>query len=395
MKIVFDREALIEAMTPAMSAVSEKNTITQLEGILFTTEGSGRCILSSYDLEKGYRCAVEARVLEQGSFIINAAKLFRMVKMMPESDVKIEVNDRFQTKISSGNSIFSLSAMPGADFPKLPDLEGENGVELPQRLLKKMLGQVQHAIALTDQRPIFSGAYFCFENDTLRIVACDGNRLALREKKCALKFDESIEELSFIVPGKTLSELTKMLSTDEEEMVKLQFGRKHVIFKMGENVFFSRLIEGKYIDYQRVIPKNNNIKAEFDREELIDCLERVSLVTEDKSIGQIRGYVKCMFEGETLKVSSASSVSSVFDELPIKKDGEDITIGFNCRFLLDALRVIEDERVRFSLATPLMSILIEKAESEENGEEEQGKDGEKKEDDGRYLYVVSPVKMKE
>ncbi len=392
MKIIFDKELLIDALTPAMGAVSEKNTIASIEGILFTTEGEDKCILSSYDLEKGYRTVISAKVLEQGSFIVNAAKLFRMIRMMPEREVTLEVNDKFRTNISSGNSLFSLSALPGGDFPKLPDLEGDWGVTISQALLKKMIGQVQHAIALGDQRPVLSGSYFKLTGEGLRMVSCDGNRLALREKDCKLSLGEKEEGTSFIVPGKTLSELSKMLSNEKEKEVTLCFGRKHVIFRMGNSIFFSRLIDGEYIDYQRVIPKNNNIHVELNREDLIECLERVALVTDDKSVGQIRGYVKCVFEGETLKVSSSSSVSSVSDELEIEKEGDDITIGFNCRFLLDALRSISEERVRFSLATPLMSMVIEKAlnASEESEEKEEDQD-----ENGRFLYMVCPVKMKE
>ena len=170
MKITFEKDLLVEAMTPAMSAVSDRNTITAIEGILFTTDSEDRVILSSYDLEKGYRTAVKARVERPGSFIINAAKLFRMVRMMPESLVTIEVNEKFQAKISSGNSVFALSALPGGDFPSLPDLNGERGVSIEQSLLKKMIGQVQHAIAVADPRPVFCGAYFRLTPNKVRIV---------------------------------------------------------------------------------------------------------------------------------------------------------------------------------------------------------------------------------
>lgn len=391
MKITFEKDVLIEAMTPAMSAVSDRNTITAIEGILFTTDSEERVILSSYDLEKGYRTAVKAQVERQGSFIINAAKLFRMVRMMPEHLVTIEINEKFQAKISSGNSVFALSALPGGDFPSLPDLNGDKGISIEQSLLKKMIGQVQHAIAVADPRPVFCGAYFRMTSQKVRIVSCDRNRLALREKDCALTMGQGADNgVSFIVPGKTLLELSKMLSNDEEEKMVIAFGRKHVIFHMGDSLFFSRLIDGEYIDYNSVIPKSNEIKVELDRRELVEALERVSLVTDDKSVGQIRGYVKCVFEDSLLKVSSSSSVSSVSDEVEIEKKGNDITIAFNCKYLLDALRAISDDRVKLSLATPLMSVLIEPAEKKEEQEEQ-----EEKKDEGRFLYMVCPVKMKE
>lgn len=387
MKIIFDKDLLIDAMTPALGAVSDKNTISAIEGILFTTEGQDKCILSAYDLEKGYRTEIDARVEEPGSFIINAVKLYRMIKMMPERSVTIEVNERFHTKVTSGAARYALSALPGSDFPNLPDLNGQGQVTLKQSTLKKMLTQTQHAIAFGNQRPTLTGAYFKVLNGVFTLVTCDGNRLALRDR--ASGFESDGGEYSFIVPGKTLGELVKMLDTDSEEQVVLTFGRKHVIFNLGSRIFFSRLIDGDYIDYRRVIPKNNRIKVVLDRQDLIACLERVSLVTDDKSVGQLMGFVKCVFEGNSLKVSSNSSVSSVNDEMEIEKDGEDITIGLNCRYFLDALRAISDEKIEMSLGTPLTSIVIE---ADPNKAKEEN---EEKEDEGSFLYMVCPVKMKD
>lgn len=392
MKIIFDKNELIDAMTPALGAVSDKNTISAIEGILFTTAGDDACILSAYDLEKGYRTRVKARVEEEGSFIINAVKLYRMVRMMPGPDVTIEVGQRFMTRVQSGVAQYSLSAMPGADFPSLPDLEGAGQVVMRQATLKKMLAQTVHAIAAgtaISQRPILSGAYFKLSDGVFTMVTCDGNRMALRERESGFTSDG--QEYSFIVPGKTLGELQRILASDGEDEVSLTFGRKHVIFHLGESIFFSRLIDGDYIDYRRVTPKNNRIKVILDRQDLIASLERVSLVTDDKSVGQLNGFVKCTFEGDTLKVSSTSSVSSINDEMEIEKTGDDIVIGLNCRYFLDALRSISDEKICIMLGTPLTSIVIEKDDTPTEESDENGK----KEDEGTYLYMVCPVKMKD
>lgn len=391
MKIRFDKEALIAAVTPAMSAVSDKNTIAAIEGILFRTDGAESCELSSYDLEKGFRTTVYCQVGRQGSFIINAAKLFRIIRMMPESTILIEVDEeKNMAKITSGKSEFCLPALPGSDFPNLPELSGEKGFSLPQKVLRKTILQIQHAIGIGEQRPVLSGAYFRISGSSLKVVACDGNRLAYRERQCSIT-TKGIDgtQISFIVPGKTLNELLKMIG-DNDETVTLEFGRKHVIFFFGKQIFFSRLIDGEYIDYERVIPKNNTIRAEVDREELVECLERASLVTDDKSMGQVRSYVKCSFVGESLQVSSASSASSVYDETAIVKDGADIVIGFNCRYLLDALRAIDDERILLTLSTPLMSMTLEQLPGADVPD-----DAPEGEDPGKYLYMVCPVKMKE
>ena len=164
---------------------------------------------------------------------------------------------------------------------------------------------------------------------------------------------------------------------------------------MENSIFFSRLIDGEFIDYNRVIPKNNNITVVLYRQELISLMERVSLVTDDKSVGQLRGFVKCVFEGDTLKVSSTSTVTSVNDEMEIEKNGGDLTIGMNCRYFLDALRAISDEKIKMSLGTSLTSIVIEADPNAGKEESENEVKEDKKEDEGRYLYLVCPVKMKD
>lgn len=402
MKIRFEKDVLLSALTPAMSAVSDKNTISAIEGFLFTTEGDDRCTISSYDLEKGFRMTIDAQVNEGGSYIINAQKLYRIVRMMPDRYIDIEVGDKKSAKISSGKSEFSLMALMGGEFPALPELSGEKAFTLPQNVLRKMIAQVSHAISVGDQRPVLSGAYFRISSNKMTVVACDGNRLAIREREVKIRVRSEEDEgkiISFIVPGKTLGELMKMIG-DTDEDVSLVFGRKHIIFTFEDKLFFSRLIDGDYINYDRVIPKNNNIKVVIGRDELIDSLERASLVTEDKSMGQVRSYVRCNFEENLLKVSSASSVSSVYDEIECEKTGDDLIIGFNCRYLLDALRAIGDDKILLSLSTPLLSMVIEKAPEEEAPEEADAEEAEKdekeeKEDEGSYLYMVCPVKMKE
>jgi len=396
MKILFEKEALLSAVTPALSAVSDRSTIAAIEGILFTTVGSTSCDITTYDLEKGFRTTLDAQVYTPGSYIINANKLYRIIKMMPDSRIMFEVDDKNVVKITSGRSEFKLSVLPGEDFPNLPELNGDRGYTIEQRVLKKTISEISHAIAQNDQRPVLNGAYFNIANNKLKVVSCDGNRLAIRERTCEITDTKKSGEgqaagLSFIVPGKTLSELMKLLS-DTEERVMLIFGRKHIIFAFQDTVFFSRMIDGEFIDYEKVIPKSNKIKVTLNREELIDCLERASLVTDDRSMGQVRSYVKCAFEGQTLKISSNSAMSSVYEELEIQKEGDDIVIGFNCRFFLDALRAATGDMIDIYLSTPLMSIIIKENEL---SKKERLKDENGEKDDGDYLYMVCPVKMKD
>ncbi|MBQ7354433.1 MAG: DNA polymerase III subunit beta, partial [Clostridia bacterium] len=252
-------------------------------------------------------------------------------------------------------------------------------------ILKKMIGQIFFAIAVTDQRPILCGAYFTITNESLKVVSCDGNRLAIREKICTLENTDNKSEplnASFVVPGKTLNQLLRLISDDD--LINIHLGRKHVIFQMDGKLFFSRLIDGEYIAYQRIIPKESPINVIVDRMGMISSLEHASLVTEDKALGQAKSYVRCAFENDTLKISSVSVTGSVYDEIGIEKTGDNIVIGFNCRYLLDALKAADGQKVRITLDGPLKSIIIYPVKEED-----------KEPSDEEFLYMVSPVKMKE
>lgn len=381
MKVVFEKTPLIAAVTPAMNATSNKNTISAIEGLLFNARG-GECVITSYDTEKGIRTKTDAEVVREGSYIINAQKFYSIIKMMPEEEITVTVNDKMNVKIESGRSSFELHALPGEDFPSLPELHGEVSFNMPQGLLKKFIAQTSFAIAQKDQRPIFMGAFFRIVDGKITVVSCDSNRLAKCSAECEIENTSEREgdiNLKFIVPGKTLSELNRLIS-DTDEPISVSLTRKHVIFTVGDIIFFSRLIDGEYIDYERIIPKSHMIYATLDRDEIVASLERASLMIEEKS-GTGRGYVKCLFEGNKLIITSDSVSGSVYDEIPIEKTGDDIKIGFNCRFLLDAMRAADSEKIKIAMSTPLMGISVTKSDDDDG--------------DGDYLFFVMPVRMKE
>ncbi len=383
MKITFQKNALEAVVNDSMSSVSDKNTIPVVEGIRFKTESDEICSVTTYDLEKGFKAELTCDIAEAGNYVINAQKLNRIIKYMPDQYITLTVDQNCNAVITSGRSKFELHAMDGEAFPSLPELTGDKGFSISGEILKKMVGQVFFAIATTDQRPVLCGALFEITEDQLKIVACDGNRLAVREKICTLENknkDGSTLNMSFVVPGKTLSQLIRLISDDD--MVSIYLGRKHVIFALENKTFFSRLIDGDYIDYNRVIPQTKPISVKLNRMELISSLERASLVTEDKALGQAKSYARCNFEGNYLKISSVSVTGSVYDEVAVEKEGGDIVIGFNCRYLLESLKAIDSNTIRIYLNSPLMSIII-------------GPDQAEKSEDEEYLYMVCPVKMKE
>lgn len=389
MRVTFEKEILENAVNDSLCAVSDKNTYPALECIRFRCEtGDALCSLTTFDLNKGFLTEIPAEVERGGNYLVNAAKLNRIIKFLPDRQVTLDINDKNIVKVSSGRAKFELHALEGESFPNIPELDGERGFTVSSSILKTMLGQVYFAIAVTDQRPMLCGAFFQVTDGRLKIVSCDGNRLAIRETSCALgnrNRDESDLNLSFIVPGKTLSQLTRLM-TDPEEEITVILARKHVIFRLSQKIFFSRLIDGEYIDYNRVIPKETKIDVVVDRLSFIASLERASLVTEDKSLGQVKSHVKFEFEDGLLKVSSESLSGSVYDEVPIEKSGDDLTIGFNCRYFLDALKSADSEKIKISMISPLMSVVITAAE----GKDEKKNENEEKTD---YLYMVCPVRM--
>ena len=382
MKITFDKDILEKAVSDSLCAVSEKNTYPALERIRFKCEENGKCLITTFDLNKGFLTEIDCTCEKGGNYLIEAQKLSKIIKFLPGFTVTINIDDKNIATITSGNAQFTLPVLEGASFPNLPNLDGDEGFSVKSSVIKKMIGEIFFAIAVTDQRPTLCGALFEVDGEKIKIVSCDGNRLAIREVKCNIenKTRSSDKELDmrFIVPGRTLAQLTRLLE-DSEKPLTIHLGRKHVIFRIEEKIFFSRLTEGEYIDYTRVIPKEQKISAVVDRAAFISSLERASLISEERIVGAVRNHVKCDFNGDTLKVSSTSASGSVYDEFRVEKEGDDILIGFNCRYLLDALKSAEGEKVLIKMTSSLLSIIILPY-----GEEER---------DSEFLYMVCPLRI--
>lgn len=366
MKLRFSRPILQDAIGNALYAVSSKNTIAAVEGILITCE-DGKIIFTSYDLEKGMRIEVEGEIIEPGSVIIPAQNLYSIVKVMPAGMIEIEINEFYRAKVSCGNSEFELNAMNASEYPTLPDISNNKFVYIKQSDLKNMFGQTLFAVAQNDARPTFNGAFFKIEGKKLTTIGCDGFRLAIREKVCELEnyCDEEVNA-SFIVPGRTLSEVIKLL-TDADEKVGISFSRKQVIFYFANRntTFFSRLIEGDYLDYKRIIPQNSSIFVNIDKDIFESALNRASLVSDDAA-GKNKSLARCHFYDNKLEITSVSVNGKVRDEIPTLHEGGELEIGFNCRYLTDALRATYCDKLKLSLSSPYISMIIEPLERDEN-----------------------------
>ena len=383
MKIIFNRQKAIATAAPLMCATGSRTVAITGDAILIEAKKPDVCIFTTYDHEKGLRTNVDAEVLEDGTYIISASKFIQTLKVMEGDEVTLTVDSKLSACISSGTSTHKMTALNGADFPKLPELRSQLGFSLPSVTLKNMLSKTMYAIGVNDTRPVLNGCFFRVTDDRLMLVSCDSFRLA----KCALytevenKNDDG-ERLhySFIMPVRTVNELYKLLPDDEDFNIRIYMMRKHMVLIIGDLTFFSSLIEGEYIDFDRIIVKNHRISVELDRASLISSLERAALVTEERVAGSVRSHVKLDICANTLKISANSSTGSTYDEVFVKHEGDDLVIAFNNRYLIDSLRACNSEKIKISLSTALSSINIEPIEGKENEED---------------LFMLLPVKMKD
>lgn len=380
MKIVFSKQKLLDKLYPAMGTVSTKNTIPSIEGVLMETLGQNKVRLSTYDMNKGVRATLEAEdVLEEGSYIINASRLLSILKVLSGDTVTIEVDENFHAKISAGRASFSLSALRGSDFPSLPELSGSRGFALPAGVLKDMIARVLHSVAEQDSRPMLCGAFFRIGAGQMEVISCDSYTLSRCSVLCPLRDigEVSVLDFSFLIPGHALNELVRILG-DEEEAVSVMIARKHAIFSFRDIVFFTRMIDSEYIDYERIIPKDQTIHVTVERERLLEALERAGLIAEERIQGSGRSYVKIILDGDRMILTSTSVNGNVFDELPIEHEGDNLEIGFNCRYLINSIRAATGEKIRLDFRSPTQSVTVTPLEEEEKR---------------KYFYMILPVRM--
>lgn len=371
MKATFDKQKLLAALTPAASISQTKNTLVSVDGLLFECPPDPKfgdvddsspnlCRISAFDLEKGLRTSVECEVEEQGLFVINTVKILQIIRAMPDGNITIAIDDKCRVRITGGQSSFDITATPGEEFPTMPMFVGERVYQIPQYLIKQMIGRTVYAVAQNDQRAAFNGAFFKIKNGELTVVGCDGNRLAAA--KCTLPNSDGAADAQMLIPGKFLGELMKMLRDTEDELTMI-LGRKHIIFKIDSIYFFTRMLEMEYIDYEKLLPVSYKTEVYVSADDLRSAVDRASIVTEDKLGGSGKSPIKLDIMDNAVTLSSVSSGGSVHERVPAAIGGADISIGFNCRYLLDALRAVptDCETLRIRLNDAVKGIMIEPA----------------------------------
>ena len=366
MKFTCTKSELQTAVSIAAKAASAKSPIPALEGILIET-GIDSVKLTGYDLKKGIYTGIDASVAEPGSIVLGARIFGDIVRSLPEGTVTVRTQDH-NVMITCEKSDFNIIGTDAADYPELPPVDALNSVSIPQDLLSELIRQTIFAVSDNESRPVYTGELFEITDGMLTVVAVDGYRLALRRAPV-----EGMEgEHSFIVPGNALSDLEKLCGATDEP-VSISLGSKHISFAVGKTVLISRRLEGDFLNYRKTVPTSFRVEVRADRVFFQRTVERVSLIIDDK----IKNPIRCTFGEGEIRVACATGLGRAEDACIVEGDGGGLEIGFNNRYLLEALKAAPADEVCVCLNTGSSPCVITPAEGEQS-----------------FLYMILPVRLK-
>ncbi|MCR4615001.1 MAG: DNA polymerase III subunit beta [Clostridiales bacterium] len=368
MNFICSTAELYSLCSNVQRAVSTKSSLPAVEGILVRAERN-KVYLTGYDLELGISTSMDAKVEEEGALIINAKVVCDILRMLPGETVRFDSDERCVVSITSGEAKYLISGMSATEYPELPTVTGGLPVVMDLDLLKEMVRQTIFAVSTNDAKVVHTGIKFEIEENSIRMISIDGFRLAIRNEMISYNG----EPLSFIVPAKTLSEIVK-LTSDDEEGISFGIGKRHIIFEVGRYKIVSRLLEGEFMNYHNAIPNGCTTNVTVDTRELLDSIERASLIINDRNKSPIR----CDFDiaNKIITISSVAVLGTAKDRLSAEIDGNSLEIGFNNKYLIDALRAADTDLVKIELNGPIAPIVIKPTEGD------------------RFIFVVLPVKLR-
>lgn len=358
MKFICSRERLMEAVSIVQKAVATRSTLPILDGILIeATTGSG-LKLTGYDLETGIECKVEADVPESGSLVLNARMFGDIVRKLPDDIVSIENSGSLSVAIDCGSSHFSIKGIRADDFPKIPIVEESGQLRVKQTIMRDLIRQTIFAVSTDESRPVLNGCCLVSDGKTLEMVAIDGFRLALR--RCSS--DEPMPEMKYIIPGKALNEVGRILQASETT-VDISQSQNHILFDTGRVKLVSRLIQGDYMNYRSIIPQSAETTIQINAQAMLDAIERAALVisSEDRRF-PVRLATP---DTDTLVVSANTDIGTLREEIAISMSGSKIDIDFNPRYFLDALKAIDDDQVSIAFNGAMGPCVIKPTDSDE------------------------------
>lgn len=347
MKFSCPKDILLGAVMTAGKAAAAKTTIAALEGVLLELSQNVLTV-TGYNLDIGIRTRIPVTSIEDGASIINAKMAGDIIRKMPSGEITFSCDNSNVALITSRDTEFSLMCLSAEDYPSVPNVDPETSFSMPQKVLKSMIVQTKYACSLSDTKPALMGCKFEIEDNVLNVVAVDGVRIALRQENVAY------DNISFIVPLKTLEELVHLLSDNEEANVTICICKNQISFDVGDCIMISRLIEGEFIPYKNHLKTNNETFAEVNTRDIIEMLERAMLIINEKN----KCPVRCEFKGDSLSVSCTTALGKINDKISIKYNGEPVTIGFNAKYMLDAFKACDTDMAKVLLTSSSVSPII-------------------------------------
>lgn len=363
MKVVCSKTNLLNGVQIVSKAVPSKTTMSILECILIEAEGN-TIKMTANDMELGIETSIEGNVIEKGMIALDAKIFLEIVRKLPDNDVTIETDSSYKTTITCEKAKFNIIGKSGEDFSYLPEIERRDSILISQFTLKEVVRQTIFSISDNDNNKLMTGELFEIKGDNLRVASLDGHRISIRN----IKLKNSYPDKKVVVPGKTLSEISKILGGDTDKDVSIFFTDNHILFEFDQTVVVSRLIEGEYFNIQQMLSSDYETKVRVNKKEFLNCIDRATLLVKEGDKKPI--IITIMDEGMELKINS--TVGSMNEEIDITKSGKDLMIGFNPKFMIDALKVIDDEEIDMYMVNPKAPCFIRDAQE-------------------NYIYLILPV----
>ena len=365
MKIICSKNSLLKSVSISLKAVPSKTTMPILECILIDAT-TNQIKFTTNDMELGIETIVEGTIEEKGMIALDAKILYEIIRRLPDNDVTIKTDDKLTAFITCEKAKFTIPGKSGEDFAYLPIIEREECLTISQFTLKEMIRQTIFSIAANETNKLMTGELFEIKDNCLKIVSLDGHRIAIRRME--LKKDYSDRKV--VVPGKTLNEISKILSGEIDDLVNIYFSKNHVLFEFDQTIVVSRLIEGEYFRIDQMLSSDYETKISINKKEFLDCIDRATLLVRE---GEKKPII-IEISDNTMELRIDSAMGSMDENIDILKEGKDILIGFNPRFLIDALKVIDDETISIYLVNPKAPCFI-------------------RDDDENYTYLILPVNI--
>lgn len=371
MKIICEKENIIKALNSVTKAVASKPNNPILEGILIQTNNN-EVKLTTYDLEIGIEYIISCEVQEEGAIVINATMFSEIIRKLPNTEITIYVNENNLLVIECEGSLYKLATMNPNEFPELPQINIENSIQIEQNILKEMIRRTIFAVSTEENRPIFTGCLFEIINNKLNVVAVDGFRLAWKSKYLQSK----VNDFKAVIPGRTLNEINKILA-DSFDFIKIGVAKNQALFELENCKIVTRLLDGEFLNYSSVIPETWETRIRVNRINLLNCFERISLIS-SSSIEREKKYpVKVSIDIGKIIISCTNQTGDAKEEMIVSTEGKNLEVGFNPKYFLDACRCIDDEEIFIDFGTSISPSIIRPV------------------DEGDYVYMILPIRMKE